>query len=185
MHDVLTTRTDEQRIWYLATLGRDDLLQRLAPLDLSTAITHDPIGCARWMVLAAHTHNRAAWELTQEVLQPLADASAFVVVVDVTVGGEPEPVSNVGLVTAIRRRTEGDVTGLYAELMLFEQGGLVNQAAYRLSRLPHEKHWIIDTNYGPFGAIPSDQPFGSSRLGRRRTVQPVVAAELDQLAEGL
>ncbi|MEU5476654.1 hypothetical protein [Streptomyces mirabilis] len=181
MHDdtALTTRTDEQRIWYLATLGRAELLQQLAPLELSTAITHDALACARWMVLAAHTHNRAAWEIAQNVVQPLASASAFVVMTD----EEPEPVSHVALVPTIRRRTEGDITGLYAELLLFEQGGLVNQGAYRLSRLPQERHWIIDTNYGPIGA--SDQPFGSSRLGRRGTLRPAVTTELDRLAEGL
>ena len=181
MHDVLSTRTDEQRIWFLATLGRDELLQRLAPLDLPTAVTHDPVACAQWMVYASPTRNPAAWRATEELLQPLDSAAAFTVVAP----ADPTPVTHLGLVPVIRRRTEGNVTGLYAELMLFEQGGLVNQAAYRLSRLPEERNWIIDTNFGLSGGVPSHQPFGSARLGRRRTVQKAVAAELDRLAEGL
>jgi hypothetical protein len=123
----------------------------------------------------------AAWQAAQEILRNLDHAARFTAVTE----DEDEPITHTVLVPALARRTEGDITGLYAEVMILEEGGLINNESYRLSKLPRETTWIIDTHYGSTGACRSHQPFGSTRLGRRRTLPQPFITELDHLAQRL
>ncbi|RLU82011.1 hypothetical protein CTZ27_31110 [Streptomyces griseocarneus] len=171
--------TEEQQIWYLATLGRTALLRQLAPLDtpVLATLTHDPLSCARWAVLASGRLAPEAQQAVESALRPLVGAVSF----SVTLTIDDEPVHHTGIVTVLAERTAGTVTGQYAELMLLEHGGLANKAAFRLSRMPTDKGWIIDADFQPSGHPAAHRPFGSARGGRNRTVLPPVAAELNRL----
>lgn len=174
------SRSDTEQIWYLATLGRDALLRSLAPLGLSSAITHNPLSLATHVV--ASTPGRALHEIGQAVLQPLLTAKAFTV----TVTSDDIPTTFTGVVPVIEKHTAGGgATGLYAELLLFSMEGLSNKAAFRLSRMPTDKNWIIDTDFHPTGHPDLQRPFGSSRMGRTRALLPPFSAELDRLAAEL
>jgi hypothetical protein len=170
------SRTDAEQIWYLATLGRDALLRALEPLGLSASVTHDPLNLAAYVV--ASSPGNGIHRAGQAVLRTLFEAQAF----SVTVTDELGPVDFTGVVPAIGQHSAGGASGLYAELLLFSKDGLENKAAFRLSRMPTDKKWIIDTDFQPSGHPGVQQPFGSSRLGRKRTVLAAFAAELDRLA---
>ncbi|MEU6349978.1 hypothetical protein ABZ896_11690 [Streptomyces sp. NPDC047072] len=169
-------RTDAEQIWYLATLGRERLLRALAPLGLPAAVTHDPLSLAARVVSA--TPGNGMHRAGQSVLRPLFAAKTF----SVTVTSDDGAVDFTGLVPALGQRTAGGATGLYAELLLFSRDGLENKAAFRLSLMPTDKKWIIDTEFQPSGHPGVQQPFASARLGRKRTVLAAFAAELDRLA---
>lgn len=169
-------RTDAEQIWYLATLGREALLRALVPLCLSTSITHDPLNFAAHVVAASpgNSVHRAG----QTVLRPLFEAKTF----SVTVIVDDSPVPFTGVVPASGQHTASGATGLYAELLLFSEDGLQDKGAFRLSWMPTDTNWIIDTEFQPNGHPGRQQPFGSSRLGRKRTVLATFAAELNRLA---
>ncbi|MFE3558383.1 hypothetical protein ACFXKW_26505 [Streptomyces sp. NPDC059193] len=169
--------TEQRQIWYLATLGRDALLRELAPLGFASSTTHDPMGLAA-QIVSAPLSVPAAHQAAQTVLRPLLAAETFSVSIMDDLGSE----EHLGIVPVIGEHTAGAVTGLYAELLLFDLSGLLNKAAYRLSRLPDDRTWIIDTEFQPSGVPATQRPFGSSRLGRNRTVLAPFAAELDRLA---
>ncbi|MFJ5850453.1 hypothetical protein [Streptomyces sp. NPDC092903] len=169
--------TRDQHIWYLATLGRDALLRALAPLDLPTSATHDPLSLATRCVIADPIGFPEVHQAAQHVLRQLADAKTFTV----TDTHDGDPVQFFGIVPVIGEHTAGGVTGQYAELLLLEQDDLMNKGAFRLSRMPKDPTWIIDTDFQPSGHPRVQQPFGSSRLGRKRVVLAPVAAELDNL----
>ncbi|WP_328373058.1 hypothetical protein OG800_49595 (plasmid) [Streptomyces sp. NBC_00445] len=169
-------RTNAEQTWYLATLGREALLRALVPLGLSTAITHDPLALAAYVV-AANPGN-GIHRAGQVTLRPLFEGKAF----SVTVTDDVGPVDFTGVVPMIGQHTAGGATGLYAELLLFSKDGLENKAAFRLSRMPADTKWITDTEFQPSGHPGMQQPFGSSRMGRKRTVLAPFAAELDRLA---
>jgi hypothetical protein len=169
---------EERDTWYLATLGREALLRHLAPLGIPSSVTHDPLDCARWIVRAAPGSRHDVRRAADAALLPLTGAESFSVSLDV----EGEAVEHLGIVPVIGEHSAGTVTGQYAEVLLFERGGLMNRAAFRLSRLSGEKHWIIDTSFQPSGVTQAERPFGSGRGGRKRTVPAPVAAELDRLA---
>ncbi|MFF4531538.1 hypothetical protein ACFY1P_19995 [Streptomyces sp. NPDC001407] len=172
--------SEKQKIWYLATLGRTALLQQLSQLGtlVPTSLTHDPLSCARWAVLASGRLTPEAQQAVESALLPLADAASF----SVTLTIDDAPVHHTGIVPVFTEHTAGAVTGQYAELMLLEHGGLANKAAFRLSRMPTDKGWIIDADFQPSGIPAAQRPFGSARGGRNRTVLPPVAAELNRLA---
>ncbi|MFD0622468.1 hypothetical protein ACFQ2K_06095 [Streptomyces sanglieri] len=86
-----------------------------------------------------------------------------------------------GIVPVLGEREAGDVTGWYAELLLFEHSALLNKAAYRLSRMPGDRTWIVDSDFHPSGHPGTLHAFGSKRLGRTRTLLPPFVAELDRL----
>ncbi|MEV7465263.1 hypothetical protein AB0O20_01960 [Streptomyces kronopolitis] len=173
------SRSDAEQIWYLATLGREALLRSLAPLGLSSAVTHDPLSLATHVVTS--TPGRAIHQIGQAVLQPLLTARAFTV----TVTSDDIPTAFTGVVPVIGEHTAGGATGLYAELLLFSMEGLSDKAAFRLSRMPTDKTWIIDTDFRPTGHPDLQRPFGSSRMGRKRAPLALFSAELDRLAAEL
>lgn len=175
--DTTDPGTRDQHIWYLATLGRDALLRALAPLNLPASATHDPLYLAARCVTADPIGFPEAHQAAQKVLRQLSEAKTFTV----TLTNDSGPVQFTGIVPVIGEHTVGGVTGQYAELLLLEQGDLMNKAAFRLSRMPKDTTWIIDTDFQPSGHPVAQQPFGSSRLGRKRAVLAPVTAELDDL----
>jgi hypothetical protein len=170
--------TEDRNVWYLATLGREALLRQLTLLNIPSSVTHDPLGLAYLVVRDLEISRPDVRQATETILRPLVDAATFSVTLEV----QGEPVEHTGIVPVIAERSAGPVTGHYAELMLFDLSGLMNRAAFRLSRLPAETHWIIDTSFHPSGTPDAERPFGSARGGRRRTVPSPAAAELDRLA---
>ncbi|WP_424892335.1 hypothetical protein [Streptomyces sp. XH2] len=178
--NITAPSTEEQQIWYLATLGRPALLRHLASTDVPPAavLIHDPLDCPHWAVLAFGCLAPQAKRAVQSALRPLADARSFCVTLTI----DDTPVHHTGIVPVLAEETTGAVTGQYAELMLLEHGGLANKAAFRLSRMPTDKGWIIDADFQPSGTPAAQRPFGSARGGRNRAVLPPVAAELNRLA---
>ncbi|MEU5958157.1 hypothetical protein [Streptomyces sp. NPDC047525] len=169
--------TRDQHIWFLATLGRDALLRALAPHNLPAAATRDPLSLAARCVIADPIGFPEAHRAAQTVLRQLTEAKTF----SVTVIDDCGSVRFTGVVPVIGEHTAGGVTGQYAELLLLEEGGLMSKAAFRLSRMPTDTTWIIDTDFRRSGHPGAQQPFGSSRLGRKRTVLAPFASELDRL----
>ncbi|WNI20130.1 hypothetical protein [Actinacidiphila sp. ITFR-21] len=176
--DTTKLSTEDQHVWYLATLGREALLRQLALLDIPSSVTHDPLGLAYLVVRDLGVSRPDVRQATEAILRPLVGAATFSVALEV----QGEPVEHAGIVPVIAERSAGSVTGQYAELMLFDLSGLMNRGAFRLSRLPAETHWIIDTSFHPSGAPDAERPFGSARGGRRRAVPSPAAAELNRLA---
>ncbi|TGB15505.1 hypothetical protein [Streptomyces sp. MZ04] len=165
-----------QQIWYLATLGHDALLQALAPLRLPTSVTYDPLSLAARVVAADPNRHSDFHRTGQAVLRPLFEATTFSVIVTDDFG----PMEVTGVVPVIGEHTVDNLTGQYAELLLFDTSG--PSAAFRLSKMPGDKTWIIDTDFQPSGHPRTQQPFGSSRLGRKRTVRPPLISALNRLA---
>lgn len=122
----------------------------------------------------------AAWQEVQDILGRLDNAARFAAVTEDE--DDDGPVTHTGIVPVITQRTEGDISGLYAEVMIFEEGGLISNASYRLSKLPGEATWIIDTHYDATGARRCHQPFGSTWIGRNLTLHRPFVTELDRIA---
>ncbi|MFI5822913.1 hypothetical protein ACIA8I_28030 [Streptomyces rishiriensis] len=175
--DTMTPTTRAQQYWYLVTLGRDALLRELAPLKLSEALTRDPLALAERCLAADPIGFPEAHQAAERALAPLRAARTFTA----TITDEATTVEHTGVVPVLGERQAGNVTGLYAELLLFEHSTLLNKAAYRLSRMPGDRTWIVDSDFQPNGHPGTLQSFGSSRLGRKRTLLPPLVAELDRL----
>lgn len=175
--DTMIPSTRTQQYWYLATLGRDALLRELAPLKLPAFSTDDPLSLAGRCVIAEPIGHPEAHQAAQRALSPLRTARTFTA----TVTDEDTTLEFTGVVPVLTEREAGGVTGWYAELLLFEHSALLNKAAYRLSRMPDDRTWIIDSDFQPSGHPGTLQPFGSRRLGRKRTLLPSFVAQLDHL----
>ncbi|WP_331731626.1 hypothetical protein [Streptomyces sp. NBC_00073] len=169
------TSTRAQQYWYLATLGREALLRELAPLEFPASATHDPLSLAGRCVVADPIGCPDVHEAAERALSPLLTAKMF------TATDEDTTVGHTGVVPVLAGRQAGDVTGWYAELLLFEHGALLNKAAYRLSRMPADRTWVIDSDFRPNGHPGTLRPFGSRRPGSKRTLPPPFVAELDRL----
>ncbi|WP_250569084.1 hypothetical protein [Streptomyces sp. CJ_13] len=166
-----------QQYWYLVTLGRDALLRELAPLKLPDFVTRDPLTLAGRCLAADPIGFPEAHQAAERALAPLRGARTFTA----TVTEEDTTMVHTGVVPVLGEREAGGITGWYAELLLFEHGTLLNKAAYRLSRMPGDRTWIVDSDFEPSGHPGRLQTFGSGRLGRKRTLLPPFVAELDRL----
>ncbi|GLX22583.1 hypothetical protein [Streptomyces lavendulae] len=170
--------TRAQQLWYLATLGHEALLRELGPLSLPASATHDPLSLAGRCLIADPIGYPEAHQAAERVLAPLHTAQTFTT----TVPDEDNPVEHTGIVPVLEERQAGAVTGWYAELLLFEHSALLNRAAYRLSRMPGDRTWIVDSDFQPSGHPGTLRPFGSRRPGSgKRTLLPPFVAELDRL----
>ncbi|WP_435057644.1 hypothetical protein [Streptomyces sp. bgisy060] len=169
--------TRAQQLWYLTTLGHEALLRELAPLKLPASATHDPLVLAGRCLNAEPIGYPEAHRAAERVLAPLRTARTFTA----TVTDEDDVVEHSGVVPVLEERQAGSVTGWYAELLLFEHGALLNKAAYRLSRMPGDRTWIVDSDFRPSGQPGTLRPFGSRRPGRKQTLLPPFVAGLDSL----
>ncbi|MFE0777982.1 hypothetical protein [Streptomyces sp. NPDC058861] len=174
--DTMAPTTHAQH-WYLATLGRDALLRELSDLELPDFVTRDPLSLAGRCVIAEPIGHPEAYRATQRALAPLRTALTFTA----TVIDEDTTMEFTGVVPVLGEREAGGITGWYAELLLFEHGTVLGKAAYRLSRMPGDRTWIVDSDFNLSGHSRTLQAFGSSRLGRKRTLLPPFVAELDRL----
>ncbi|MET9103799.1 hypothetical protein [Streptomyces antibioticus] len=175
--DTIPPDTHAQQHWYLATLGHEALLRELAPLELPASATQDPLALAARCLIADPIGYPQAHQAAERVLAPLHAARTFTT----TVPDEDNSLEHTGVVPVLEERQAGAVTGWYAELLLFEHSTLLNKAAYRLSRMPGDPTWIIDSDFQPSGHAGTLRPFGSRRPGRKRTLLPPFVAELDRL----
>ncbi|MEU2769832.1 MULTISPECIES: hypothetical protein [Streptomyces] len=175
--DTMPPNTRTQQHWYLATLGHEALLRELAPLDLPASVTHDPLTLAGRCLIADPIGYPEAHQAAERVLTPLRTAQTFTA----TVPDEDNALEHTGVVPVLEERQAGAVTGWYAELLLFEHSSLLNKAAYRLSRMPGDPTWIIDSDFQHSGRPGMLRPFGSRRPGSKRTLLPPFVAELDRL----
>ncbi|WP_234432035.1 hypothetical protein [Streptomyces sp. NRRL S-241] len=175
--DTMTPSTRTQQLWYLTTLGHEALLRALAPLKLPPSATHDPLVLAGQCLNAdpiGHPETHRAAEL---VLAPMHGALSFTA----TVRDEDDVSEHTGVVPVLERRQAGAVTGWYAELLLFEHTALLNKGAFRLSLMPGDRNWVVDSDFQPSGHPGTLRPFGSRRTGGKRTLLPPFLAELDRL----
>ncbi|MFD8731484.1 hypothetical protein [Streptomyces sp. NPDC059611] len=175
--DTMPPDTHAQQHWYLATLGHEALLRELAPLELPGSATDDPLALASRCLIADPIGYPEAHQAAERVLSPLHTARTFTT----TVPDEDISWEHTGIVPVLEKRQAGAVTGWYAELLLFEHSALLNKAAYRLSRMPGDRTWIIDSDFQPNGRPGTLRPFGSRRPGGKRTLLPPFVAELDLL----
>lgn len=170
--------TRSQEWFYLATLGRDALVRELAPYNLPASSTYDPLSLATACINAEPIGHPEAYWAAQQALAPLRTAHTFTGLVN----DEDDTREFTGIVPVLEERQAGDVTGWYAELLLFQGDSLLDKAAYRLSRMPDDRTWIIDSDVRPSNVYDGVlQPFGSQRLGRKRTLLPPFVAQLDRL----
>ncbi|MFI2906725.1 hypothetical protein ACG2OD_00425 [Streptomyces sp. PDY-4] len=177
--DTMHPDTHAQQHWYLATLGHKALVRELASLGLpASAATHDPLALAGRCLIADPIGYPEAHRAAELVLAPLHTARTFTA----TVTDEDNALGHTGVVPVLEERQAGAVTGWYAELLLFEHSTRLNKAAYRLSRMPGDPTWIIDSDFLPNGHPGMLRPFGSRRPGSgKRTLLPPFVAELDRL----
>jgi hypothetical protein len=181
--DTMPPDTRAQQHWYLATLGHKALLRELAPLKLPASATYDPLALAGQCLIADPIGYPEAHRAAERALAPLHTAETFTTAVT----DEDNVLAYTGVVPVLEERQAGTVTGWYAELLLFEHSALLSKAAYRLSRMPADPTWIIDSDFQPNGHPWTLRPFGSRRPGdRQRSLLPPFVAELDCLiAQGL
>ncbi|MFZ3491858.1 hypothetical protein ACODT5_01210 [Streptomyces sp. 5.8] len=177
--NTMTPTTNDQQHWYLATLGHEALLRELASLKLPHSASHDPLALAGRCLVADPIGYPEAHQVAERVLAPLRAARTFTA----TIPDEDAVVEHTGVVPVLEERQAGAVTGWYAELLLFEHSALLNKAAYRLSRMPGDSTWIIDSDFQHSGHPGTLRPFGSRRRGPKRTLLPPFVAELDRLVE--
>ncbi|MFI6688443.1 hypothetical protein [Streptomyces sp. NPDC050485] len=175
--DTVIPSTRTQEYWYLATLGHGALVREFAPLELPASATHDPLALAGRCLVADPIGYPEAHQAAERALAPLRAARTFTA----TITDEDTTQEHTGVVPVLDERQAGDVTGWYAELLLFEHSTLLNKAAYRLSRMPGDRTWIIDSDFQPSGHPGTLRPFGSRRPGSKRTLLPPFVAELDRL----
>ncbi|MFD9293432.1 hypothetical protein ACFWBV_35360 [Streptomyces sp. NPDC060030] len=152
-------------------------MRELAPLELPAYATHDPLVLAGRCLIADPIGYPEAHRAAERVLAPLRTAQTFTA----TVRDEDNALEHTGVVPVLEERQAGAVTGWYAELLLFEHSTLLNKAAYRLSRMPGDRTWIVDSDFQPSGRPGTLRPFGSRRPGSMRTLLPPFVAELDRL----
>ncbi|MCL3999101.1 hypothetical protein [Streptomyces lavenduligriseus] len=176
--DTMHPDTHAQQHWYLATLGHKRLLRELASLELPASATHDPLALAERCLIADPIGYPEAHRAAELVLAPLHTAQTFTT----TITDEDTVLQHTGVVPVLAERQAGAVTGWYAELLLFEHSTRLNKAAYRLSRMPGERTWIIDSDFLPTGHPGMLRPFASRRPGSgKRALLPPFVAELDRL----
>ncbi len=177
--DTMTPDTHAQQHWYLTTLGHEVLVRELAPLKFPASGTHDPLALAAQCLIADPIGYPELHRVAEQVLAPLHTARSFTV----SIADEDSVLEHTGIVPVLEERQAGAVTGWYAELLLFEHSALLNKGAFRLSRMPGDRTWVIDSDFQPSGHPGTLRPFGSRRPGSggKRTLLPPFLAELERL----